>query len=96
VRRQVHSKMILIVRGATGNIAVDATAMDVRQRLGQNIRRLRRAKGLAQEKFALQFGIDRTYVSGIERGARNPTVTIVQRFADALEVPIAELFAEHE
>ncbi len=70
--------------------------MDVRQRLGQNIRRLRRARGLAQEKFALQFGIDRTYVSGIERGARNPSVIIVQRFADALEVPIAELFAEDE
>ena len=70
--------------------------MEVLQRLGQNIRRLRRAKGLGQEKFALQFGIDRTYVSGIERGVRNPTVTVVQRFADALEVPIAELFAESE
>lgn len=88
--------MILIVRGGGGYIAVDAAAMEVLQRLGQNIRRLRRAKGLGQEKFALQFGIDRTYVSGIERGVRNPTVTVVQRFADALEVPISELFAESE
>lgn len=68
--------------------------MDVRQRLGMNVRRLRKAKGLAQEKFALGFGMDRTYVSGIERGTRNPTVTVVQRLADALEVPVAELFAD--
>ena len=71
-------------------------AMDVRQRLGLNLRRLRRDKGMGQEKFALEFGIDRTYVSGIERGTRNPTITVVQRLADALEVPIAELFAEIE
>lgn len=51
---------------------------------------------MGQEKFALEFGIDRTYVSGIERGARNPTITVVQRLADALEVPISELFAEIE
>jgi len=88
--------MILIVRGRYVYIAVDAAAMDVRLRLGKNLRRLRRAKGLGQEKFALEFGIDRTYVSGIERGVRNPTVTVVQRLADALEVPIAELFAEIE
>ncbi|WP_085811416.1 helix-turn-helix domain-containing protein [Sphingomonas sp. TZW2008] len=70
--------------------------MDVRQRLGMNVRRLRKAKGLAQEKFALEFGMDRTYVSGIERGTRNPTITVVQRLADALDVPVAELFAEKD
>jgi transcriptional regulator with XRE-family HTH domain len=68
--------------------------MDVRQRLGANLRRLRRQKGFAQEAFALQFGIDRTYVSGIERGIRNPTVVVVQRLADALDVPVAELFVD--
>lgn len=70
--------------------------MDVRQRLGVNLRRLRLAKGLGQEKFALEHGIDRTYVSGIERGIRNPTIMVVQRLADALEVPIADLFEEGE
>ena len=70
--------------------------MDVRTRLGNNLRGLRKAKGLGQEKFALEFGIDRTYVSGIERGVRNPTITVVQRLADARQVPIAELFAEEE
>lgn len=66
--------------------------MDVRRRFGLNLRRLRKAKGLAQEKFALEYAFDRTYISGIERGVRNPTITIVQRLADALEVPVAEFF----
>ena len=70
--------------------------MDVRQRLGINLRRLRLAKGLGQEKFALEHGIDRTYVSGIERGTRNPTIVVVQRLADALEVPISDLFADED
>lgn len=68
--------------------------MDVRQRLGKNVRRLRRARSLSQEKFALEFEVDRTYISGIERGVRNPTVTVAQKLADALGVPIAELFTD--
>ena len=68
--------------------------MDVRKRFGRNLRRLRLAKGLGQEKFALEYGIDRTYVSGIERGVRNPTIVVVQRIADALGVPVSDLFAE--
>lgn len=68
--------------------------MDVRQRLGLNLRRLRREKDLGQEKFALEHGFDRTYISGIERGVRNPTIVIVQKLADALEVPIETLLSE--
>ena len=68
--------------------------MDVRQRLGQNLRRLRLAKDLGQEKFALEYGFDRTYISGIERGVRNPTIVIVQKLADALGVPIETLFSD--
>ena len=69
--------------------------MDVRQRLGTNLRRLRLEKGLGQEKFALEYGFDRTYISGIERGVRNPTIVIVQKLADALDVPIIALLAEY-
>ena len=68
--------------------------MDVRQRLGTKLRRLRLEKGLGQEKFALEYGFDRTYISGIERGVRNPTIVIVQKLADALGVPIAALLSE--
>ena len=70
--------------------------MEVRKRVGANVRRLREEKGLSQEKFAFESGIDRTYVSGIERGARNPTVTVVERIADALGVPSHRLFIEPE
>ena len=65
--------------------------MDPRNRLGQNLRALRKARGLSQERFALEHDIDRTYVSGIERGTRNPTVTVLGRLADALGVDIHEL-----
>ena len=65
----------------------------IRKRLGRNVRRLRDGKELSQEAFAHEAGIHRTYVSDIERGARNPTISIVQRLADALGVEPAELLS---
>ena len=65
--------------------------MDVRQRLAINVRRLRKATGLSQEDFANEHGIDRTYVSAVERGRRNPTILVVERLAIALEIDVAEL-----
>lgn len=65
--------------------------MDVKKRLGTNLRRLREAKGLSQEAFAFEAGIHRTYVSDIERGARNPTITVVENLAVALGVTASEL-----
>lgn len=61
--------------------------MDVRRRLGVNVRRLREARGLSQERFGFESGLDRTYVSGIERGVRNPTIVVVEKIANALGVP---------
>ena len=57
---------------------------DVRQRLAANLRKLRQDKGLSQEAFADEAGLHRTYVSDIERGARNPTITVVEKLAHAL------------
>ena len=65
--------------------------MDIRQRLGRNLRRLRDEKGLSQEAFAHEAGIHRTYISDIERGARNPTITVVEKIALALGVTAAAL-----
>lgn len=65
--------------------------MDVKKRLGTNLRRLRAAKGLSQEAFAFEAGIHRTYVSDIERGARNPTITVVENLAIALGVTASDL-----
>lgn len=65
--------------------------MDPRKQLGLNLRALRKARRLSQERFALEHDIDRTYISGIERGLRNPTVTVLYRLAYALDVDVREL-----
>ena len=65
--------------------------MEIRRRLGRNVQSRRTAKGWSQEEFADRCGLHRTYVSGVERGIRNPTITVVERLAAALAVPIGEL-----
>lgn len=65
--------------------------MDVRQRVGLNLQALRRGKGLSQEELAHRSEIHQTYLSGVERGKRNPTVTVLERLAVALEVEIEVL-----
>lgn len=64
---------------------------DIRQRLARNLRKLRQDAGLSQEAFADQAGIHRTYISDLERGARNPTITVVDKLAVALDVKVGEL-----
>jgi transcriptional regulator with XRE-family HTH domain len=58
--------------------------MDVRSRLARNMKSLRKARGWSQEALAGEAGLDRTYVRGIERRVRNPTITVVERIAVAL------------
>ena len=65
--------------------------MDVRRRLGLNLRKLREEQGYSQESFADHCGLHRTYISGIERGVRNPTVIILDKIAKALKVPAGQL-----
>lgn len=62
--------------------------MDVRQLLGTNVRRLRLEMGLSQEEFGFVAGIDRTYVSGVEPGLRNPTIALAAKFALGLGVEL--------
>jgi transcriptional regulator with XRE-family HTH domain len=68
--------------------------MDAREKIAVNIRRLRVARGVSQDAFAVDAGIDRTYVSRIERRLENPTVTVLERIAAALCVEIAVLFVD--
>lgn len=65
--------------------------MDVRHRLAANMRRLRKERGWSQEALADEAGLDRTYISGIERVVKNPTVTVVERLSVALECRLGEL-----
>lgn len=48
-------------------------------------------KGWSQEELADRSGLHRTYVSGVERGVRNPTITVLDRLASALEVELSRL-----
>lgn len=60
---------------------------------GGAIRELRTRDSVSQESLALKCGLDRTYISGIERGTRNPSLTNILRIASALDVSTVELFA---
>lgn len=65
--------------------------MDIRARIGWNLRRLRHERAITQEDFATDSGFDRGYISGIERGVRNPSALVLERLAAALGVDVEEL-----
>ncbi|AXG44532.1 transcriptional regulator [Photorhabdus sp. S12-55] len=59
---------------------------------GQRVRYFRQSSGMSQEAFADKCGIDRTYISGIERGVRNPTLEIINIIASGLQIELTDLF----
>ena len=65
--------------------------MDMRRLVGENVRRTREKKGLTQEQFAEISGFSQQYVSGLERGHRNPTLVTVYEIATALGVSHLDL-----
>lgn len=60
---------------------------------GENVRQARLARGWSQERLAEAADLDRTYISGIERGVRNPTLTTVARLAGALGMAVPDLLS---
>lgn len=65
--------------------------MTLKSRFGLNLRRFRENNGWSQEELADRTGLHRTYISGIERGIRNPTLMIIEQIATALKVNPADL-----
>lgn len=65
--------------------------IQLQQCFGERVRKLRKAKGYSQEAFALQCELDRTYVSGIERGVRNPTLQVLLILARGLGTTISSM-----
>jgi transcriptional regulator with XRE-family HTH domain len=58
---------------------------------GRNVARIRNERGLSQDTLAEKADLDRTYVSGIERGVRNPSIKAALRIAKALNISIGDL-----
>ena len=69
--------------------------MDLQRLVGQNVKIIRTRLGISQEELAFRSDLHRTYISGVERGVRNPTVVVVGRLAQALEVAPAALLKQN-
>ena len=67
---------------------------DLKALLGAAIKAGRSALGISQEELAYRANLHRTYVSDVERGARNPSIASIEKLADALQIPVSTLFAQ--
>ena len=70
--------------------------MDIKLKIGQRIKELRKKLGLSQESLAYKAEVDRTYVTDVENGRRNVSVEILERLIKALDVSITEFFNAKE
>lgn len=67
---------------------------DWRSIVGRNVRRIRQQRKMTQERLAFEADLDLTYVGGIERGKRNPSLLAMARIAEALSVPLTKLLSD--
>jgi transcriptional regulator with XRE-family HTH domain len=67
---------------------------DWRVVFGKNVRKYRQQRKLTQEQLAFEAEIDLTYMGGIERGRRNPSLLVMARIADALGVQLLKLLGD--
>ena len=70
--------------------------INIQQAFGEVLRRLRLAAGLSQEQLALNCGLDRTFISLLERGLRQPTLTTLFVLAETLQIRPSKLIASVE
>lgn len=68
--------------------------MKARALVAWNVRRIRVERGIPQEQLAYDAGIDRSYMSGLERQSANPTIDLLDRIAKTLGVHLSELFVQ--
>lgn len=65
----------------------------IEKQFGEKVRKLRLARNLSQEELAFKTGVHRTYLGGIERAERNPSLKNIAAIAKALNITLAELFS---
>ena len=66
--------------------------MDIREQVGKRIRELRQAKGFSQEAFALEVGLDRTYIASVENGRRNISIVNLEKIWKGLTMTPTDFF----
>lgn len=64
----------------------------IQKQFGNRVRELRAKANLSQEKLGFETGLDRTYISGIERGRRNPSLKNINKISKVFRVSLSELF----
>lgn len=72
----------------------DGMLWKARTLVAWNVRRVRLHRGISQEQLARDTGIDRSYVGGLERQSKNPTIELLDRIAESLGVHLSELFVQ--
>ncbi len=79
-----------------GNRLFSMDANAYKKIIGEKVRTARRAHGISVEKLALMVGMNRNYLRNIEFGRANPTIDVLIKVADGLEVPVWELLTPNE
>lgn len=67
---------------------------EILQKFGTKLRLMRLDKALSQQDLAECIGADKSYISGLENGTRNPTLTTLQRICEVLETNLSELLSD--
>ena len=65
--------------------------MSIQKEVGNRIREIRNERGISQEALAHEAGLDRTYITSVERGKRNISIVNLQKIANALDTDLSEL-----
>lgn len=71
-------------------------SMELQRKFGEVVKELRLEKNLSQESLALESGIDRTYISDIEKGERNVSLQIISQLLQALQISLSDFFKKIE
>jgi transcriptional regulator with XRE-family HTH domain len=74
----------------------DLPGMDIKLKVGQRIKQLRKTLDISQEALALKAEVDRTYVTDVENGRRNVSLEILERLIKALGISVTDFFATKE
>lgn len=86
--------MRTIVGGSIVGTPILLSVMNIKEKFGLKVKSLREEKGFSIEYLANISNVDRNYISDIEKGLRNPSITIIEKIVHALDVDLGEFFTD--